>query len=71
MFEFDFNLKHALEGLAEVNFYLSEYRQRVLDYKYAEFLGNLSELMYNIDKREEAVDVIKEGRLIAWYKLRD
>lgn len=27
--------------------------------------------MYNIDKREEAVDVIKEGRLIAWYKLRD
>lgn len=27
--------------------------------------------MYNIDKREEAVEVVKEGRLIAWYKLRD
>jgi hypothetical protein len=27
--------------------------------------------MYDIDKREEAVEVIKEGRLIAWYKLRD
>ena len=27
--------------------------------------------MYNIDKREEAVEVIKEGRMIVWYKLRD
>jgi len=27
--------------------------------------------MYNIDKREEAVEVIKEGRMISWYKLRD
>jgi hypothetical protein len=41
------------------------------DKLYAEFLGNFSELMYNIDKREEAVEVVKEGRMIAWYKLRD
>ena len=41
------------------------------DQSYAEFLGNFSELMYNIDKREEAVEVIKEGRMIVWYKLRD
>lgn len=41
------------------------------DQGYAEFLGNFSELMYNIDKREEAVEVIKEGRMIVWYKLRD
>jgi len=27
--------------------------------------------MYNIDKREEAIEVVKEGRMIAWYKLRD
>jgi len=27
--------------------------------------------MYNIDKREEAVEVIKEGRMIVWYRLRD
>jgi len=27
--------------------------------------------MYDLDKREEAIDVVKEGRLIAWYKLRD
>jgi len=41
------------------------------DRSYAEFLGNFSELMYNIDKREEAVEVVKEGRMISWYKLRD
>lgn len=39
LYEFEFNLKHALEGLSEVNFYLSEYRQRVLDYKYAEYIA--------------------------------
>jgi hypothetical protein len=38
LYEFDFNLKHALEGLAEVNFYLGEYRQRTLDYKYADYI---------------------------------
>jgi hypothetical protein len=27
--------------------------------------------MYNIDKRDEAVEVVKEGRMIVWYKLRD
>lgn len=27
--------------------------------------------MYNIDKRDEALTVVKEGRMIAWYKLRD
>jgi hypothetical protein len=27
--------------------------------------------MYNIDKRDEACDIVKEGRLLAWYKLRD
>ena len=42
-----------------------------MDQSYTEFLGNLSELMYNIDKSEEAAEVIKEGRLIAWYRLRD
>jgi len=41
------------------------------DNSYVEFLGNFSELMYNIDKNEEAADVIKEGRLVAWYRLRD
>ena len=38
LYEFDFSLKDALIGLAEVNFYLGEYRQRVLEYKYAQYL---------------------------------
>ncbi len=56
MFEFDFNLKHALEGLAEVNFYLSEYRQRVLDYKYADYIGeDKKRRIQNLkDKKKEA-----------------
>lgn len=41
------------------------------DAAYAEFLGNFSELVYNIDKRDEAVEIVKEGRMISWYKLRD
>ena len=36
-YEFDFDLKDALQGMAEVNFYLGEYRQRVLSYKYAKY----------------------------------
>lgn len=27
--------------------------------------------MYNKDKRSECCDVIKEARLLIWYKLRD
>ena len=56
MFEFDFNLKHALEGLAEVNFYLSEYRQRVQDYKYADYIGeDKKRRIQNLkDKKKEA-----------------
>lgn len=41
------------------------------DIAYANFLGNLSELMYNRDRRPEANEAVKEGRLIVWYKLRD
>ena len=40
------------------------------DQRYAMFLGNLAELIYNIDKSEEAADVIQEGRRLAWYMLR-
>jgi len=38
LFEFDFSLRNALQGAAEINFYLGEYRQRVLDYKYAQYV---------------------------------
>lgn len=41
------------------------------DLSYAEFLGNLSELLFKMRQSDEACKVIKEGRLIAWYRLRD
>lgn len=59
----------ALNKGRELRMHAQKYSQN--DKSYAEFLGNFSELMYNIDKREEAVEVVKEGRMIAWYKLRD
>lgn len=59
----------ALNKGREVMAHAKKYHQG--DNSYVEFLGNLSELMYNIDKNEEAAEVIKEGRLVAWYRLRD
>lgn len=42
------------------------------DANYINFLGNLSELFYYLDdKKDEAINVVKEGRMLAWYKLRD
>ena len=41
------------------------------DASYAFFLGNLSELLYNKEKKADANEIVKEGRLIVWYKLRD
>lgn len=37
LYEGDFDLRDACQGLAEVSFYLGEYRQRVLEYKYADY----------------------------------
>jgi hypothetical protein len=37
LYEGDFDLKDACQGLSEVSFYLGEYRQRVLEYKYAQY----------------------------------
>lgn len=59
----------ALNKGREIRMHAQKYYHT--DSNYAEFLGNFSELMYNIDKREESVEVIKEGRMIVWYKLRD
>ena len=39
LFEFDFSLRNALQGASEIHFYLGEYRQRVLDYKYADYVA--------------------------------
>lgn len=38
LYEGNFDLKDACEGLSEVSFYIGEYRQRVLEYKYAQYM---------------------------------
>lgn len=38
LYEGGFNLKDACTGLSEISFYLGEYRQRSLDYKYAKYI---------------------------------
>ena len=37
LYEAGISLKDACQGLSEVSFYLGEYRQRILEYKYAEY----------------------------------
>ena len=59
----------ALNKGREIRMHAQKYFQN--DKNYADFLGNFSELMYDIDKREESLQIVKEGRMIAWYKLRD
>jgi hypothetical protein len=59
----------ALVKGREIREHAKKYSQQ--DQRYAEFLGNLAELTYNIDKSEESADVIQEGRRLAWYMLRN
>lgn len=59
----------AMKTAEKIRKHATAYNQN--DVAYANFLGNYSELMYNRDHRAEANEVIKEGRLIMWYKLRD
>lgn len=77
LFEFDFSLRNALQGAAEINFYLGEYRQRVLDYKYADYvsadkerrLNNLREAKANDVGENPADDMPKDdGR---WEEMKD
>ena len=59
----------ALFKADQIRAHSKEFSQN--DLSYAEFLGNLSELLYKLRQSDEACKVIKEGRLIAWYRLRD
>ena len=38
VYEFDFGVINALRGLSEVCFLIGEYRERILIYKYANFV---------------------------------
>ena len=62
-------LSEAMQKASEINTHARKFHQ--VDVSYAEFLGNLSELLYNLGKSDEACEAVKEGRKIAWYRLRD
>jgi len=62
-------LQDAMQKANEINAHARKHSQS--DVSYAEFLGNLSELLCNLGKGEEASEAVKEGRKIAWYRLRD
>lgn len=62
-------LESALRIAEKIKKHASAYYQN--DVSFAIFLGNLSEFMYNKDKRYECADAAKEGRTIMWLKLKD
>lgn len=68
MYEFDFNLKDALQGLAETHFLISEYRQRLLEYKYAKYKEQDRERKikraHEKNRENEVDDNINENELI-------
>lgn len=59
----------ALKSADKIRKHATAYYQT--DIPYSIFLGNLSEFMYNKDKRFDCIDVAKEGRTIVWLRLRD
>ena len=55
LYEFDFSLRQALQGLSEIHFYLGEYRMRTLEYKYAEYEQQDKERMLKNMKEKKAL----------------
>lgn len=46
-------MRHALQGLSEIHFYLAEYRQRTLEYKHAKYLENdKARLIKNLKEKQ-------------------
>ena len=62
-------IEQALRQAEKIRKHAAAYFQN--DIGFANFLGNLSELMFNKDKRYDSVDIVKEGRSIVWLRLRD
>ena len=62
-------VNEAVQKASAINEHAKKNHQS--DLSYAEFLGNYSELLYNLGKNDEACEIVKEGRKIAWYRLRD
>jgi hypothetical protein len=63
LYEFDFSLRNALQGASEVNFFLGEYRQRVLEYKYGKYYEADEERRRKLveDKKDSAEGLTEEA----------
>ena len=59
LYESDFSLKDALQGLAETHFYLGEYRVRVLEYKYAKYFED--DKIRKEQRRREKLEATNEN----------
>jgi len=62
------DLREASIMAKDIRKHGSKYHQS--DDSYCEFLGNLSELLYNQSKNTEACAVIKEARELVWARLK-
>ena len=61
LYEGGFNLKDACIGLSEVSFYLGEYRQRTLHYKYAKYAEQDRERKRRRREEIKAAEVDEDG----------
>jgi len=61
-------VKQALNKGYEIINFAKKYQHD--DVELAEFKGIFGEFLYNIDKNEQAVDYIREGRVSYWLKCR-
>lgn len=62
-------IEQAVKTAERIRKHASAYYQS--DIGFANFLGNLSEFVYNKDKRLDCIELAKEGRAIVWLRLRD
>lgn len=62
-------IQQAINKAYEVRNLAKKYNHK--DKDYSEFLGLFSELLYNIDKREESIECIREARSNFWLKCRN
>ena len=63
------DLQEALLIAGEIRTHAKKHHQT--DSSFCDFLGNLSELLYNKMKSAEACQVVEEARKLTWSRLRE
>ena len=62
-------IQKALNKGYEIINYSKKHHQE--DKDLADFYGLFGEFLYNVDKREEAVEMLRQGRMYYWIKCRN